>query len=58
MKGHDSKAHRGGKPKQKPVSLTPLSFEEALEALVRVKPPKPKKASRAPKKDRDSKPSD
>ncbi len=40
---------------EKPVSLFPLSLEEALEALLRTKPPKEKKKKK-PKENKGQKP--
>jgi hypothetical protein len=31
-----------GEPREKPLSLSPLEFEQALAQLLAVKPPKPK----------------
>ena len=37
-------------PKAKPVSLHPLSFEEAIKSLIKVTPEKPKEKMRKRKK--------
>jgi hypothetical protein len=44
-------SYREGRvPKAKPVSLHPLTFEEALKALVVPPPPEPKPKKKPPRK--------
>ena len=38
------------KPREKPLSLYPLSFDEAVEQIVKVKPQKPEQAKEPKKK--------
>lgn len=46
-------ANGGLMPKAKPVSLYPLSFEQAIDVLIKAKPRPPKKRLTAkPKKDK------
>ena len=43
-------------PKAKPVSLHPLSFEEAIKAIIRVEPHPAQKTQAPPKKKKKNSP--